>query len=214
MKPKIPLVLSAIGIVSLVGGIAGWLVLRSQPAPASKNETVRSTAESETKVNPNEHNYIDVDFAQKMIVHNQQGVQMADIAAKNATSGEVRRLAVSISEELSANTTQYIDWLTKWKEIYFNLSDFPEMDGHDMYPTHPGMASLSDLATLKSATGGSVDELFLRLMITHHEGSNEIANAEYLKGMQFGEMVHLKNETLKRQTREIEIMKRLQTKGE
>lgn len=32
---------------------------------------------------------MDVDFARKMIVHNQQGVQMADIAKKNATSEEL-----------------------------------------------------------------------------------------------------------------------------
>ena len=45
---------------------------------------------------------MDVDFARKMIVHNQQGVQMADIAKKNATSEEVRQLAALISEELSS----------------------------------------------------------------------------------------------------------------
>jgi uncharacterized protein (DUF305 family) len=85
-----------------------------------------------------------------MIVHNQQGVQMADIAKKNATSEEVRQLAALISEELSSNTKKYTDWLNEWKETYFNLSDFPEMEGHDMYPTHPGMASLSDLNLLQA----------------------------------------------------------------
>lgn len=156
---------------------------------------------------------MDVDFARKMIVHNQQGVQMADIAKKNATSEEVRQLAALISEELSSNTKKYTEWLNEWKETYFNLSDFPEMEGHDMYPTHPGMASLSDLRELESATGSSVDKLFLRLMITHHEGANEISNAEYLKGMQFGQMINLKNKTVKKQTEEIQTMKQLQAKG-
>lgn len=98
-------------------------------------------------------------------------------------------MAALISEELSSNTKKYTDWLNDWKETYFNLSDFPEMEGHDMYPTHPEMASLSDLRELESATGSSVDKLFLRLMVTHHEGANEISNAEYLKSMQFGQMI-------------------------
>ncbi len=155
---------------------------------------------------------MDVDFARKMIVHNQQGVQMADIAKKNATSEEVRQLAALISEELSSNTKKYTDWLNDWKETYFNLSDFPEMEGHDMYPTHPGMASLSDLSALESAAGNSVDTLFLRLMIAHHEGANEMATEGYFKEMQFGQMISLKDETLKQQTEEVQTMKQLQTK--
>ena len=155
---------------------------------------------------------MDVDFARKMIVHNQQGVQMADIAKKNATSEEVRQLAALISEELSSNTKKYTDWLNDWKETYFNLSDFPEMEGHDMYPTHPGMASLSDLSALESAAGNSVDTLFLRLMIAHHEGANEMATEGYFKEMQFGQMISLKDETLKQQTEEVQTMKQLQPK--
>jgi len=104
---------------------------------------------------------MDTDFAKKMIVHNQQGTQMADIAKKNASGEEVRQLAARISDELTNDTKQYIDWLTEWKETYFNLSDFPEMEGHDMYPTLPGIASLSDLSALETAAGSSVDKLFL-----------------------------------------------------
>lgn len=124
-----------------------------------------------------------------------------------------RQLAALISEELSSNTKKYIDWLNDWKETYFNLSDFPEMEGHDMYPTHPGMASLGDLKALESATGSSVDELFLRLMITHHEGANEMSKLGYLDDMQFGQMISLKNETLKKRAEEVRIMKQLQAKG-
>ncbi|OYW43809.1 hypothetical protein B7Z28_00630 [Candidatus Saccharibacteria bacterium 32-45-3] len=186
--------------------------MQNQPASAPKNKTTQSVGESKKPSNPNGHSYIDIDFARKMIVHNQQGIQMADIAKKNAASAQVRQLATSISEELSNNTKQYIDWLTKWKETYFNLSDFPEMEGHDMYPTHPGMASLSDLSALESAAGNSVDTLFLRLMIAHHEGANEMATEGYFKEMQFGQMISLKDETLKQQTEEVQTMKQLQTK--
>lgn len=213
MRAKLSLVVLPIIVLGLAGLVIGWLILSNQPASARKDEMTQRVSKSEKKANPEEHNFTDVDFARKMIVHNQQGIQIADIAKKNATSEEVRQLSASISEELSSNAKKYTDWLNEWKETYFNLSDFPEMEGHAMYPTLPGLASLSDLRELESATGSSVDKLFLRLMITHHEGANEISNAEYLKGMQLGQIINLKNRTVKKQTEEIQIMKQLQAKG-
>lgn len=201
-------------IVLAVGAAAiGWWFSQNQSASAPESKPTPSANKSEKPANPNEHNYIDTDFAKKMIVHNQQGIQMAGIAKKTASSKEVRQLAARISDELTSDTKQYINWLTEWKETYFNLSDFPEMEGHDMYPTHPGMASLSDLRELESATGSSVDKLFLRLMITHHEGANEMSKLGYLDDMQFGQMINLKNKTVKKQTEEIQTMKQLQAKG-
>jgi len=202
-------------MVLVIGGAAfGWWFLQNQSASAPKDKVTHPIGKSEEKANPKEHNYTDVDFAQKMIVHNQQGIQIADVAKKNATSEEVRQLAASVSEGLSNNTKQYIGWLSEWNEKYFNLSDFPQMDGHDMYPTHPGMASLGELEKLKKATGNAVDEQFLSLMIKHHEGANEMANSIAFERMQFGQMVDLKTKTLKRQAEEIQTMKQLEAKGE
>lgn len=177
------------------------------------NKVTESTETPDEKpVDPTKHDFMDVDFAQKMIVHNQQGIQMADIAKERAVSEEVRRIAATISSELSTDTQQYVGWLTQWKEPYSNLSDFPEMDGHDMYPTHPGMASLAELDKLRSATGDLVDMQFLSLMIKHHEGSEQMA--KYQKSIQFGEMAQLKDAVIKRQAEEIRTMKQLQAKGE
>ena len=200
--------------VLVIGGAAfGWWLLQNQPASVPKSKTTQAASKSKKPSNPNEHSYMDVDFARKMIVHNQQGVQMADIAKKNATSEEVRQLAARISDELTNDTKQYIDWLTEWKETYSNLSDFPEMEGHAMYPTLPGIASLSDLSALETAAGSSVDKLFLSLMIVHHEGAAELADSILAENMQFGQMINLKNKTMEKQTEEIQTMKQLQAKG-
>lgn len=205
--------LVVIGLVLVSGGgVLGWLFLQNRPVSAPTPPPSANT--SKKTVNPKEHSYTDADFAKKMIVHNQQGMQMADIAKERAVSQEVRQVAATISKELSAETQQYINWLTGWKETYFNLSDFPEMDGHDMYPTHPGMASLGDLEKLKAASGYSVDEQFLSLMIKHHEGADEMANSIAFKEMQFGQMIDLKTRTLRRQAEELQTMKQLQVKGE
>lgn len=201
-------------IVLAVGAAAiGWWFSQNQSASAPESKPMPSASKSEKPANPNEHNYMDTDFAKKMIVHNQQGIQMADIAKKNASDDKVRQLAVRISDELTSDTKQYINWLTEWKGTYFNLSDFPEMEGHDMYPTGPGMASLGEIDALKTATGNSVDKQFLDLMIKHHEGTKEMADSVAFERMQFGEMLALRAKTIKKQAEEVRIMKQLQDKG-
>lgn len=207
------IIVTLIPLMIVGGAIMGWLFLQNQSASAPKNKTTTplSAKDNKNTPNPNEHHYMDVDFARKMIVHNQQGIQMADIAKKNSTNEEIRQIATLISEELSSDTAQYANWLKEWKETYFNLSDFPQMDGHDMYPTHPGMATLSELSALEAATGASIDEQFLRLMIIHHEGAKELADSSMYDDMQFGKMIDLKTKTLKRQAEEIRVMKQLQT---
>jgi uncharacterized protein (DUF305 family) len=201
-------------VVAVGGGTLGWLFMKNQSASAPQNQATQSTDTNKETLNPEEHNRGDAGFAKKMLVHSQQGVEIAEIARKNAASEEVRQLAASISETLSNDTEQYTKWLTEWDEPYSNLSDFPEMDGHDMYPTYPGMATYGDLAMLKAATGSAVDEMFLRLMIAHHEGAAQMADSIEFNEMQYGELIDLKNETLKRQAEEIQKMKQLQAEGE
>lgn len=209
-----------IGLVTVTIVVASGVFVyayRDQLLPKAKdrdNKMTESVETSKKPMDPTKHDFIDVDFARKMIVHNQQGIVVADMAKERAVNEKVRLLATSISKELSTETQQYINWLTDWKETYFNLSDFPEMEGHDMYPTYSGMASVGELEKFKKATGNSIDEQFLSLMLAHHEGAKEMANSIALEEMQFGKMIDLKTKTLKRQTEEIKTMKQLQVKGE
>lgn len=208
IKDMRKIVIIAAIAVTAGGATLSWLVLKNQPAP--NNETAQPITKN-AAVDPEEHNYADSDFAKRMIVHNQQGIQMAEIAKKNAEDEDVRQLAASIREALSNSTEQYSKWLTEWNEEYFELSYFPEEEGHDAYPTHPGMASLNDLHSLRSATGSAVDEQFLRLMIAHHEGAAEMAEGVASDRMQFGAMISLKNETLNNQANEVQRMKLMLT---
>jgi uncharacterized protein (DUF305 family) len=214
MRAKSPVVLLAIVVIAATGLFTGWLILRDRPASAPQNQATESTDTTKETVNPEEHNRGDAGFAKKMLVHSQQGVEMAEIARKNAASEQIRQLAASIGEALSDDTKQYTAWLIEWNEPYTNLSDFPEMDGHDMYPTFPGMATYGDLTSLEAARGEGVDEMFLRLMIAHHEGAAQMASSIEFKEMQFGELISVKNETLKRQSEELQKMKQLQAERE
>lgn len=193
-----------------IGGIScGIWLWRSSSTPEPESANV-STSDSEEAPNSDGHSYTDIDFAQKIIVHNQQGIQMAEIAKQRAVSEKVRTLAATINDGLTRDTEQYTSWLNTWGERYFNLSDFPEMDGHDMYPTLPGMATYSQMSVFTAASGSEVDKMFLQMAIAHHGGAIEMANGKEFESMQFGQMMDLKTKSLKRQAEEIKMMKQLQ----
>ena len=62
---------TTIAVVLVFGGAAfGWWLLQNQPASAPKDQTTQRVSKSEKKADPEEHNFTDVDFARKMIVHN------------------------------------------------------------------------------------------------------------------------------------------------
>lgn len=197
-------------VVVTFGGVVSGVWLLQNQSPSSPEAIPSLINGSKRVINPDEHSYTDIDFAQKMIVHDQQGIQMADIATRNAANEEVRILAMRISEGLSRDTDQYASWLKEWDEKYFNLSDFPGMDGHDMYPTFSGMASYEQMSVLATASGNEAAKLFLQMAIVHHEGAAEMANSVAFESLQFGQMVDLKTSTLRRQAEEIQTMKQLQ----
>jgi len=49
-------------------------------------------------------------------------------------------------------------------------------------PSMPGMMSGADMARLRAATGRDFDQLFLQMMIVHHKGAIQMAQAEQTRG--------------------------------
>lgn len=200
--------LISFGTVLVIGGIVlGGIYVRAKPTSSPSRRTSNASRSKAT----NTHNYIDVDFAQKMIVQSQQGIQISNLATKNATSEDVRNIAVQMSKELTVSVSAYSGWLDNWKIPYENLVDFPAMDGHDMYPTYPGMSSASEINMLESTDGATLDQQFLKLMILHHTGAIEMeTNDPAYKGMEYGPMITLKKQSAVIQSSEILSMKRLE----
>ena len=56
----------------------------------------------------------DIAFAQLMIPHHQQAIEMADLAATNATSAEVKALAAQIKAAQDPEISMMTQWLTGW----------------------------------------------------------------------------------------------------
>ena len=107
----------------------------------------------------------DIMFAQMMIPHHQQAVDMGTLAETRALSPEIKALAAKIKAEQAPEITQMKGWLAD-----ANAS----MDmGHEM--GMGGMLSDTELKALENAKGAAFDKLFLEGMIGHHEGAIHMA---------------------------------------
>ncbi|MFI0259587.1 DUF305 domain-containing protein [Streptomyces sp. NPDC017056] len=142
-------------------------------------------------------NDADVTFAQRMIPHHRQAVEMSEPAAERASDTEVKQLAASIVKAQNAEIATMRSWLSSWHKPESPRADqgeqpsvSPEHSRHGMDPGmagsgSPGMAGMmsdEDMAGLRSARGGAFDKKFTEMMIEHHEGAVEMAEKELKEG--------------------------------
>ncbi|MFF2846526.1 DUF305 domain-containing protein [Streptomyces sp. NPDC058001] len=167
--------------------------------------TPSATASATASAKAGAHNAADVSFAQEMIQHHRQAVDMADLADGRAESKEVKDLAVKIKGAQDPEIRTMSGWLTSWGEQV--PEDMSGM-GHDMSSSMPGMMSDADMDALKKASGAEFDKQFLTLMVKHHEGALEMAKTEQSKG-EYGPAIRLADDVVKAQAAEIEQMNKL-----
>ena len=159
-----------------------------------------------------EFNDADVEFAQSMIPHHQQAVEMAQLAEDRASSPEVKQLAADIEAAQGPEIETMTAWLEEWgEEVPASGGGHGDMEGmEDMDDTSdmPGMMSEDEMGDLESAEGDEWDEMFLTMMIEHHEGAIEMARTEQSEG-QNPDAVALAEKIEADQTAEIETMEGL-----
>jgi uncharacterized protein (DUF305 family) len=121
-------------------------------------------------------NDADVMFAQMMIPHHEQAIEMSDIALDPTVgaSDAVKSLATRIKGAQDPEITTMKDFLTSWNK---GLTPDSEMHhGSSM----SGMLSGEDITKLSSLRGAEFDRAWMSGMIAHHEGAIEMAK-EVLK---------------------------------
>ena len=155
------------------------------------------------------HNTIDIEFAQMMIPHHQQAVQMADLAAGRAADPRVTQLAAAIRAAQQPEIATMTGWLTSWAQP----TTMPGMpsghSGHDMGGgAMPGMMSEADMTTLEALSGTEFDRSFLTLMVAHHNGAVDMARSEQREG-RYPPALALARSIQAGQTAEIRVMKQI-----
>ncbi|MET9632904.1 DUF305 domain-containing protein [Lentzea sp. NPDC006480] len=143
---------------SLIGAAVGMLVLSacgSTEQPAAPDRKA------------------DIAFAQQMVPHHEQALEMAKLVPTRSSNDKVRGLAQRIEKAQDPEITRMNGWLKEW-----GSAATQDHTGHDM----AGMMSHEDMAGLENATGAAFDEQWLDLMIKHHEGAVEMAKTELDQG--------------------------------
>ena len=152
-----------------------------------------------------EFNEADVTFAQGMIPHHEQAVEMADIALDPASGAgsDVTDLATRIKGAQDPE----IELMTGWLEAWGQPVAMDTSDGHDM-ASMDGMMSAEDMDALEELAGDAFDERWLGMMIEHHTGAIAMAETVTDDGSN-SDVLELAGQIITAQQAEIDEMNRL-----
>jgi uncharacterized protein (DUF305 family) len=151
-------------------------------------------------VGSNSFSGADIMFAQMMVPHHQQAVDMGTLAETRALNPEVKALAAKIKAEQAPEIEQMKGWLT-------DANASLDM-GHEM--GMGGMLSDSQMKALANAKGAAFDKLYLEGMIGHHKGA--IHMAQMVVDSNNAEASALGKAIVDSQTKQITFMENLLTK--
>ncbi|WP_368499926.1 DUF305 domain-containing protein [Herbiconiux sp. A18JL235] len=157
-----------------------------------------SSATSSAAAETGSFNDQDVTFAQMMIAHHEQAIEMSDtLLAKSDVDPDTTALAEKIKAAQQPEIDTMTEWLTTWGASADSMSGMDH--GSD------GMMSEGDMAALEKASGADAGKLFLEQMIMHHQGAIEMAQTEVDAG-QNADAVTLAKKIVTDQTAEINEM--------
>lgn len=139
-----------------------------------------TSADNTTPAATTGHNDADVMFAQGMIAHHEQAIEMAQMAVTKATSPDVVDLANQIQDAQQPEIDTMTGWFKSWDE---SADDMGGMDHSSMGDGGmTGMMTPEDMQALTKASGAEFDQMWLEMMIEHHEGAIDMARAELADG--------------------------------
>lgn len=113
-------------------------------------------------------NAADVEFAQGMIAHHEQAIEMAEIALDPATGASAE--VVDLATRIQAAQDPEVELMTSWLTAAGESVAMDTSDGHDM-SSMDGMMTADQMDEMAAMTGADFDQMWLEMMIAHHEGA-------------------------------------------
>jgi uncharacterized protein (DUF305 family) len=162
----------AAAVLALVAGcsgnndMAGMNHSSTAPAATSNGQAAGNNAD-------------DVTFAQGMVPHHQQALDMAKLVPSRSTNPKVLDLAKKIEGAQDPEIKTMNEWLKAWGAPA--STSMPGMD-HSGHGSGSGMMTDADMKMLEQAKGAAFDKMWLEMMIKHHEGAVAMAKTELQKG--------------------------------
>ncbi|MFE5699871.1 DUF305 domain-containing protein [Rhodococcus koreensis] len=162
-----PIILLLCAVLLGAGGIAAGMWLQS----------ARDTGVVGVQLSP-----ADVGFAQDMSVHHEQAVLIAQTLPRDVDP-QIRVIADQIVAAQTSEIATMRGWLNLFDEPFTTARPMQWMHGSDHVMSEqggapmPGTASTSEITRLAGLHGADAESLFLQLMIRHHQGGVEMAEA-------------------------------------
>ncbi|MDX3641044.1 DUF305 domain-containing protein [Streptomyces sp. MB09-02B] len=172
-------------------------------APGKPGETAQTLSPEDVekqRAEDDSPNSADFDYARMMIQHHAQALEMTELAPDHAKSAQVKRIA----ERISAAQKPEIEAMEGW--LKSNGGD--DRDTSHDHEEMPGMATGAQLKELGTLDGERFDQLFLKLMITHHEGAITMATDVKAQGNNIL-IEEMADDVIAQQTTEISRMRDL-----
>jgi uncharacterized protein (DUF305 family) len=150
-------------------------------------------------------NEADVEFAQGMIAHHEQAIEMAEIALDPAVGASAE--VVDLATRIQAAQDPEVALMTGWLDVAGESVTMDTSDGHDM-SSMPGMMTADQMDEMAAMTGAEFDQMWLTMMIAHHEGA--VSQSETVKADgSNAEVLLLADQIIAAQQAEISEMKAL-----
>ena len=205
----------------LAVAITAGTLLFTLAACGGDGDTLDASAE-QTAANGDVFSDTDVDFATAMIPHHAQALAMVDLTRGRELSPPVQKLTEDIQAAQGPEIETMVDWLTGWDQPvpetmrdHANAEDPDGMGGHDMEDMEgetesdmPEMMTDEELADLDAVQGQEFEDMWLEMMIEHHEGAIEMAKDEQADGV-FQPAIDLAESIETSQQAEIDHMREL-----
>lgn len=159
-------------VIVLILGAAGWALGRLT-APVTSFPSAASP---------------EAGFARDMQVHHLQAVEMSFLVRDRTEDPEIRQLAYDIARTQQHQAGQMYGWLSIWglpqaspeTAMAWMDEDAGHSSPHDtgqQSTVMPGMATAAQLEALTDAEGSEAEQLYLELMISHHQAGTTMAQA-------------------------------------
>ena len=182
-RPGLRAILIAVIVTAVVVGAVAFSIGRL----STVNDATPDTASAEAG------------FARDMQEHHNQGVELAMIVRDRTDDAPVRLLAYDIATTQAKQSGQMSGWLAVWAlpqfapEPSMTWMTRPALSGETHGSEHasdsdggaahvagepmPGLATAEDIAALTAASGIEAEQEFLFIMIAHHQGAIDMAEA-------------------------------------
>jgi uncharacterized protein (DUF305 family) len=200
MRPRTSVAALGLGAVLAIA-LSGCVVVN--PGGGDGDRDDRHDGMHEGSSESGDFSQADVMFAQMMIPHHEQAIEMSDLILD---AGDVSPEVVELAEEIKAAQGPEIEQMEEWLDDW----GMPAMkgDGHGGMGGMDGMLSEDEMDELESADGADAERLFLEGMIDHHEGAIAMAEQHQERG-ESAEALELSAAIIESQTAEIERMEEL-----